>query len=191
MQTVTLDTTIVEKNKSTKKLLLWIAIGSMIMLFAGLTSGYIVRKMEGDWLEFKLPLAFYLSTSIIVLSSITMNMALVNARKNKFAQLNLYLLITLLLGIGFIISQFAGYSSLVKNNVYLVGNPSGSFLYLLSGLHIVHLAGGLIALLVVNIKARMKKYNSEKTLGIELCATYWHFLDVLWIYLFLFLLFIH
>lgn len=180
------------RNSSSKKLLLWVAIGSMVMLFAGLTSAYIVRKMEGNWKEFNLPLAFYFSTAIIIGSSVTINMALSYARKNKLAQLKQYLFLTFLLGVGFVVSQFAGYSSLVKQGVYLSGySPSASFLYVLTGLHIAHLIGGIIALLVVNIRAVMNKYNAQNTLGIDLAATYWHFLDLLWVYLFLFLFFIH
>ena len=191
METLSLQDSIDEKKSSSQKLLLWVGMGSMVMLFAGLTSAYIVRRMEGNWQAFELPPAFYISTAIIILSSVTLNMALSYARNNNLTRLNQFLLLTLLLGFAFIVSQFMGYSKLVEQGTYLVGNPSGSFLFVLTGLHIAHLVGGIIALIVVNIKTRMKKYNSQNTLGIELSASYWHFLDILWIYLFLFLLFIH
>ncbi len=180
-----------ERNSASKKLLLWVGIGSMVMLFAGLTSAYIVRKMEGEWKPFNLPLAFYFSTAIIILSSVTINMALSYARKDKLVQSKQFLFLTFLLGCGFVFSQVMGWGALVGQGIYLVGNPSGSFLFVLTGLHIVHLVGGIIALIVVNIRAVMNKYNSQNTLGIELSASYWHFLDLLWIYLFLFLFFIH
>lgn len=179
-----------EKNASSKKLLLWVGMGSMVMFFAGLTSAYIVRKMEGNWREFELPLVFYFSTAIIILSSVSMNMVLLNARKNKLALVKQYSIITLLLGLGFIACQTIGWKMLVNQGVYLSGSPSESFFYILTGLHIAHLFGGIIALIVVNAKAAMEKYNSQNTLGIELCASYWHFLDLLWVYLFLFLYFI-
>jgi cytochrome c oxidase subunit 3 len=154
------------------KILLWIAIASIVMLFAGLTSGFIVRKEEGNWLNYEFPAAFYVSTVLMLLSSITMHLAVLSAKKNKLANLKRYIIATLALGITFVFSQFIGWSNLVSQGVYFVGNPAGSFMYVLTGLHMAHL---------------LEKYSSTNYLGVSLCAIYWHFLDGLWIYLFVFL----
>lgn len=177
----------------TSKPLLYIAIASIVMLFAGFTSAYIVRQAEGNWLEFELPNVFYVSTAIIILSSVTMWYANVAASKNNFKLVTYSVAATLILGIAFAYSQFAAWDALVESGIFFTGqsaNASGSFLYILSGMHLAHLGGGLIALLVVLVNSIKNKYSSENKLGLELCSTYWHFLDVLWIYLLLFLLFI-
>ena len=163
---------------------------SMTMLFAGLTSAIIVRHAEGNWLHYELPRIFYLSTAILVLSSFTMLWAMISAKKDNFQNIKTALILTLLLGLGFVFCQFKAWGSLVEQGVFLVGNPSGSFLYVLTGLHLAHLFGGLIVLSVVLYKAFKEQYNSQNKSGLELCSIYWHFLDVLWVYLFLFLIFI-
>jgi len=170
------------------KVATWIGIISIIMLFAALSSAYIVRKADGNWLDFNLPNAFWITTGIICLSSFSMHWAVVSAKKNQFSNLNAALWITTLLGIAFVAGQFLGWVELVEAGVYFTDNPSSSFLYVFTGIHGLHLLGGIITLIVVAIKAALLKYNSSNFLGIQLCATYWHFLGVLWIYLFFFLL---
>lgn len=186
-----------EEKKITKEKvsrpLLWISMVSMVMIFASLTSAYVVRKEKGEWLQIDLPQVFYISTAIIILSSATMNWVLFSARKNDKRGMRIGSLLTLLLGIAFVVCQFQGWKELVEQKVFFAGpssNAAGSFLYALTGLHMAHLAGGIIAVFVVWIKTLLNKYNSENLLGIRLCAIFWHFLDVLWIYLFLFLLFV-
>ncbi len=179
-------------KEKVSKPLLWIAMVSMVMLFGAFTSAYWVRRGAGNWLDFELPQMFYISTAVIIISSVTMNWTLSAARKNDFKSIKMGSLLTLLLGIAFVLCQFQAWSVLVDQKVFFAGNQSnaaGSFLYVLTGLHLAHLAFGLVALLVVWIKSILHKYNSENLLGIKLCAIFWHFLDVLWIYLFLFLLF--
>lgn len=178
------------RNISTQKVLLWIAIGSIVMLFAGLTSAYIVREAEGNWKHFEVPFYFYVSTGIILLSSICINMALIKTKKDQNLQATLFLGLTLLLGIGFVVSQYLGWAHLVSEGVYFVDpkTPSGSFMYVLTGLHLVHVLGGLIALVVTLTRSGNHRYSSSNSLGVELCATYWHFLGGLWVYLFFFLL---
>lgn len=171
----------------TLKIVLWVALASIVMLFAGLTSAYMVREAEGNWVQFVLPKAFYISSILILGSSFTMQMAVSAIKKNNFQAVKRYLIVTLALGLGFVFSQFLGWSSLVDQKVYLVGNPSGSFVYALTGLHLAHLIGGILALMLTSGKAIMEKYNANNYLGISLCAIYWHFLDGLWIYLFVFL----
>ena len=122
-----------------------------------------------------------------------MNWAWAAAKKNNFKNLKIASLITLLLGFGFIISQYIGYTELYAQKIVFAGkysNASGSYFYLITFMHVLHLLGGLIALFVVFFKSLKNKYNSQNLLGVKLCAIYWHFLDVLWIYLFLFLLFV-
>lgn len=173
--------------------LLWLSIVAMIMIFASLTSAYVVSWGKGGWLQFELPQLFYVSTAIILISSITMNWTLASAQKNNLKNVKIASLITLLLGIAFIICQFKAWGELVDQKVFFAGKSSsgsGSYLYALTGLHLAHLIFGIMALLVVWVKSLGQKYNSENLLGIRLCAIFWHFLDALWIYLFIFLLFV-
>lgn len=175
------------------KPMLWLGMISMIMIFGSLTSAYVVRMGKGDWLHFEMPQSFYISTAVIIISSVTMNWALASAKKNDLKNLKIASLITLGLGLLFVVFQFQSWGVLVDQKVFFAGkdsNAAGSFMYALTGLHMAHLAGGLIALMVVSFKAFRSRYNSENLLGIKLCAIFWHFLDALWIYLFLFLLFV-
>lgn len=175
------------------KPMLWLGMISMIMIFGSLTSAYVVRMGKGDWLHFEMPQSFYLSTAVIIISSVTMNWALASAKKNDLKNLKIASLVTLGLGLLFVVFQFQSWGVLVDQKVFFAGkdsNAAGSFMYALTGLHMAHLAGGLIALIVVSFKAFRSRYNSENLLGVKLCAIFWHFLDALWIYLFLFLLFV-
>jgi cytochrome c oxidase subunit 3 len=157
------------------------------MLFAAFTSAYIVRQAEGNWVHFELPEMFYVSTGILLLSSVFMQWAVVAVKKNNLHAVKLGLLITLGLGLAFVFFQFLAWSALVEQKIFITGNPSGSFLYVISGVHVLHVAGGLMALVTVTAKSILEKYSSNNFSGVSLCATYWHFLDVLWIYLFVFL----
>jgi cytochrome c oxidase subunit III len=180
-----------ELKEKSRKFLLWVGLVSIGMMFAGLTSGYIVRRQTGTWLKFDLPFTFWISTAIILISSITMNWAVQLIRKNEITRLANAVLITFLLGIGFGVCQFISWYILISKNIYFTGtasSASGSYLYVLCALHLCHILGGLIALGVIYVKSLMKKYASDNYLGIKLCATYWHFLDGLWIYLFIFML---
>ncbi len=179
-----------EKPKiATEKVLLAIGIGSIVMLFAGLTSGYIVRQAEGNWRFFELPSVFYVSSIIILLSSFTLQMAIRAVKKDDLSQVKTFLLFTLGLGLAFVFSQFLGWNELVKNDVYFADKltPSGSFFYVITGLHLAHLAFGLLGLIITGSKSIRERYSSKNYLGISLCAIYWHFLGGLWIYLFVFL----
>ena len=173
----------VENNA--KKQLLWIGMGSILMFFGGLTSAYIVRKPEGNWLEFVLPEYFTFSTVIIVLSSAVLFFVKGQLRKNNSAfQL---VLSVLLLGLLFTFLQFKGWQQLIAQGVYLTGegsNASGSFLYVLTLAHLVHLFGGLIALLYVTIQSKKKVFTIENSLAIDLTSLYWHFLALLWLFVF-------
>lgn len=164
---------------------------SIFMIFAALTSAYIVRQADGDWLTFDLPVPFYTSTVFIVLSSIAMWWATKSVKVNNQKGVSIGVGISLLLGIGFVISQIFTYVFMIETGLYFTGtNVSSSFLYVITGLHLAHIISGIIALIVSFINARAGKYTAESHLGLSLSAMYWHFLDVLWIYLLLFLLFI-
>jgi len=170
--------------------MLWIGMVSMFMMFAGLTSAYIVSKSRPDWLlDFELPSAFWFSTIVIVLSSFSFAFSVRAIKSNNHKKATLFLLLTLVLGISFVVFQFVGFEQVINNGFYFTGANSSvttSFLYIVVIMHLLHLTAGLISLLFVIYNHFKQKYNSESSLGIELSATFWHFLDFVWIYLFLF-----
>lgn len=174
-----------------KKFALWLFLVSVVMIFAGLTSAFIVRQSEGNWLEYDLPQIFWVNSAIIILSSLSMHWAYRAAKKDHLDQLKLALGITTALGIAFLVGQWYSWVALVEMDVYFVGNPAGSFLYVLTGLHAIHLISGVIFLIIVLISSFKYKIHSKRLTTLDMCATYWHFLGGLWLYLFMFLLFNH
>jgi cytochrome c oxidase subunit 3 len=175
------------------KLLLWFAMMSMTMMFAGVTSAFVVSKSREDWMkDFQLPTAFYFSSLAIILCSVSFHLAKKAIQKDNRKATNNFLLLTLILGISFVVLQFKGFGQIVDAGYYFTGpesNIATTFLYVIAVLHLAHLAGGLISLLIIIYNHFKQKYNSGQLLGIELGAMYWHFLDFLWICLFLFLYF--
>ena len=180
------------KTIKAKKMMLLFSMLSIAMTFAGLTSAYIVSKSRPDWLkDFELPFAFVVSTVVIILSSISIYIAKKGVKNNEVSKTTLWLLITFVLGIIFVISQFSGFNELIGLGYFFTGAQSTittSFLYVLTVLHLAHLFAGLIVLIVVTINNYKNKYKTEK-LGFELAVTFWHFLGILWLYLFVFLYF--
>ena len=173
-----------------KKFALWLFIVSIVMLFAALTSAYIVKQADGNWLSISLPKSFILSTAIIIASSVTMHLAYLAAKKDELKRLNLMLGVTILLGFAFLASQYYSWGELVKENVYFVSNyVSGSFIYIFTGLHGLHIISGIVFLLITLANSIKLKIHSKKLTLIEMCMTYWHFLGGLWLYLYLFLIF--
>ncbi len=175
------------------KLLLWIAIASICMMFAGWTSAFMVRKAQGNWLFFTLPTAFWVSTFVILASSVTMHLSVKEFKKRNMGSYKTLISVTAVLGVVFMLLQFWGFYDMHLSGVTLASNGegvSGSFIYVISGIHLLHMLGGVIALVivffVVNFRRRTKVYSSN---GLEILGTYWHFVDVLWIYLFLFFLY--
>ena len=166
---------------------------SMTMMFAGLTSAFVVSKSRADWLKnFELPTAFYYSTAVIIACSVTFYLAKKAIQKDNRSAVTALLLGTLALGVLFVVLQFVGFGQIVESGYYFTGEGSSittTFLYVVTVTHLLHLAGGLISLLIIIYNHFKQKYNSTQTLGIELGAMYWHFLDLLWVYLFLFLYF--
>lgn len=172
------------------KFTLWLIIVSIIMMFGAFTSAFLVRRAEGNWLEFDLPSILLINTAIIALSSVTMQMANNAAAADNIARLRLMLYLTFTLGVVFLIGQWNGWAELVNNNVFFGGetsNPAGSFMYVLTGVHAFHIVTGLIYLVFVIVAAMRYKVHSKKMLRIQLCTIYWHFLGGLWLYLYLFL----
>jgi cytochrome c oxidase subunit 3 len=161
------------------------------MFFAGLTSGYIVRRDTGNWLKFNLPYTFWISSALILASSFTMNLAFQSVKKGNIRSLLSGLPLTIILGLLFGVCQYASWHYLIMEQIFPMGSmssASGSYLFVISGLHLAHILGGLVALAIIYFKARRGKYSSSNYFGIKLGAIYWHFLDALWIYLFVFLL---
>lgn len=168
------------------KFAMWLAIAGMIMLFASLTSAYIIRKSAGNWQEFYLPTIFWFNTIVVLLSSVTMILSVRSHKQSNNNTYKIWISLTAVLGIIFLIGQYIGWLQLNEGGILLSGNPSGSFVYVISGLHAVHMAGGVVALLIAAIAAFVKPFNPSKITGLEVISIYWHFVDVLWIYLFIF-----
>lgn len=173
-----------------KKFALWLFIVSIVMLFAALTSAYIVKQADGNWLSFKLPGIFAINTIVIALSSVTMHLAYMAAKKDLLERIKWMLVTTIILGMIFLVGQYVSWSELVKSNVYFVSNyASGSFIYVFTGLHGLHLVSGIIFLLITLVSSLKLRIHAKNLVQIEMCMTYWHFLGGLWLYLYLFLLF--
>ncbi|GAB3524922.1 cytochrome c oxidase subunit 3 [Emticicia fontis] len=171
------------------KFMTWLFIITIIMLFASQTSAYLVRRAEGNWVEFDIPQIFWFSTVVLLISSVSMHFSLQAAKKNNQAMLKTAVAITFAFGLAFLAMQYLGWQNLQQQGVFLKGNPSGSFFYVFTGLHMAHLLIGLGILIGTFIMAFRMKIDSKNTLLVEVCATAWHFLDLLWVYLFVFLLY--
>jgi len=228
-----------ETRQKAAKPLLWLGIISITMLFAGLTSGYVVVQGDNFWVSAPLPQLFWVSSGVILLSSASFIFALQSIRRNNQQSFKFGLLLTLVLGIGFSVTQYYSWKQMIHSGNFLAGkiadlkgefgkdyvikaqgetllyakgsyygpndvelkkplnekinqafNVSSGFKYILSGLHLAHLFGGLIYLIIVVFRAFGQRYRPDYLLDVELCGIYWHFLDILWIYLFGFLYFI-
>lgn len=181
------------KKARAKKMMLWFGMISVAMMFAGLTSAYVVSKSRPDWVsQIDIPVQFLYSTIVIVLSSFTFIAAKKAIQKDNRRNATTFLLATFVLGISFVILQFQGFAKFIEAGFYFTGSESTittSFLYAIIFSHLVHLFGGLIVLLVVIYNHFKEKYKPGQTLGLELGAMFWHFLDFLWVYLIVFFYF--
>lgn len=184
-----MDTVATPKNKiHPHKFTLWVAIASMIMMFAGLTSAYIVKGSLPGWTPIILPKLFYFSTFVILISSVTIQLSVKyfkDRQRNKYQN---FLIISFLLGTLFLVLQWISFTQLYEQGIKMEGAGPGQFLYIIFGLHGLHIVGGMIALVVMLLKAFSAKVKTYSPVSIEILATYWHFVDFLWLYLFVFFL---
>ena len=168
------------------KFTLWVALGSIVMMFAGLTSAYIVKRDQPGWTSFPIPRAFWYSTAVILVSSVTVQMALKAFKEREMVKYRNLITLTAFLGVAFVLLQYEGFKSIWNSGVTLKGAGGGQFLYIIAGLHAAHVLGGIIALIIMFIKAFASKVRRYNSIPVELMSTYWHFVDLLWIYLFIF-----
>lgn len=187
-----MSTVAIEQRKKIHphKFTLWVGIGSLLMMFAGLTSAYIVKRNQANWQTFDLPQFFWYSTVAILLSSATIFLAEKAFKRREMKKYRSLVIVTLVLGVLFITFQVLGFQQLWAKQITLTANVSYSFMYVIVSLHAAHVVGGLIALLVLFAKAFSTKTRTYDSIPVELVSTYWHFVDVLWIYLLIFLLMI-
>lgn len=172
------------------KFIMWVAIGSIIMMFTGLTSAYVVKRSMDGWQSIKLPVEFWYSTAAIILSSLIMITAFRFFKEREVSRYRLLISLTILLGISFLVLQYLGFQQLWNSGITMQGSGAGQFLYVIAGLHILHVLGGLIALLVMFIITLFANTNIHSPVAVEVAGIYWHFVCLLWIYLILFFVFI-
>jgi cytochrome c oxidase subunit III len=172
------------------KFTLWVGIGSLVMMFAGLTSAYIVKRNQANWQTFDLPQLFWYSTVAIILSSITIYLAEKRFKQREMQKYRTLLGVTVILGVLFIVLQGLGFQQLWAKGITLQASVSYSFLYVIVGLHAAHVLGGILALALLFVKTFSTKKRNYNSVPVELVSTYWHFVDILWIYLLVFLMMI-
>lgn len=168
------------------KFTLWVGLASIIMMFAGLTSAYIVKRDQAGWTGFTIPRAFWYSTAVILVSSLTVQMALRSFKEREMPRYRNLITLTAVLGILFVVLQWMGFRQIWNSGVTFHGSGAGQFLYVIAGLHAVHVMAGVIALIVMFIKAFSTRIRSYNPVPVEVMSTYWHFVDLLWLYLFIF-----
>lgn len=187
-----MNTGVMEQRKKIHphKFTLWVGVASIIMMFAGLTSAYIVKRNQANWTTFDLPPIFWWSTIVIIISSIVLHLSNIAFKQREMVKYRSLVVVTLVLGILFVLMQIIGFSQLWVKGITLTKNVSFSFLYVIVGLHALHVIGGIIALIVLFLKAFNSKVRNYNIVPLEVISTYWHFVDALWIYLLIFLLMI-
>lgn len=189
MQTVTQRYEHTSSRIHPLKFALWIGMASITMMFGAFTSAYVVRQSAGNWLEFELPQIFFLSTAVLLISSLLLHTSYRAFLAGQVTRYKQFLVMSFVLGITFLILQYMGWMDLFSIGIDLKGNPSGSFLYILTGIHALHIIGGLAALTVGILFAFTRKYKltERRKINFELTLQYWHFVDLLWVYLLIFL----
>jgi cytochrome c oxidase subunit III len=170
------------------KFTLWVAIGSIVMMFAGLTSAYIVKRDQPNWVSFQLPQLFWYSTAVMLISSLTIQWALKSFKDREMGRYRSLVVVTLVLGAVFVVTQWVAFNQIWDSGTTLKGSGAAQFLYIIFGLHALHVLGGVVVLGFMFIRAFNRKYRSYSPVPVEIAATYWHFVDLLWVYLFVFFL---
>lgn len=190
MNNIVVSETLGRNKIHPKKFALWVACAGIMMMFAALTSAYIVRRAGGNWLEFQLPAIFYYNTFTILASSLSLHLSYRAFKQGNQQMYRGMLLLTLVLGVLFVGLQYQGWTELEALGVPLRLNPSGDFIYVISAIHAAHVLGGIAALLVAVLHAFSLpfKVTPARKLRFQLTFTYWHFVDFLWLYLLLFLM---
>ena len=187
-----MNTIIVSSNRNKihpYKFTLWAAIASMLMMFAGLTSAFIVKSNLTGWRTISIPKIFWVSTVLILISSVIIHFAAKFFRERNMAKYRTLLIATLMLGVAFVICQILGFQELWNHNIRFKGSSgAGQFFYAIVGLHAVHVIGGMVALIVMIVKSYIGKTKIYNPVIPEVMAGYWHFVDILWIYLMIFFL---
>ena len=177
-----------------KKFIVYLVAVATVMLFAGLSSAYLVSKMSGEWLEFDLPTGFIYSSVVVILSSLTLHLGYLSLKKNELGLVKIYLTTTLLLAIVFLLLQFYSFTQIYADNIVLSGrqsNPSGSYLYIITTLHALHLVAGICFVIYLLLSLVSGKLSSENSTRYEGCQVFWHFLGGLWLYLYVFFIINH
>jgi cytochrome c oxidase subunit III len=170
------------------KFTLWVGIASIVMMFAAFTSALIVRRAAGNWYEFRLPNLFFVNTLVLILSSVTLHWSYTAFRKGNERIYKMMLIVTYVLGLCFVVLQYMGWQQMTAGGATFTVNPSASFVYLISGVHAAHVLGGIGALTAALIYAYALPFKptARRQLRFELVVQYWHFVDVLWVYLIIF-----
>lgn len=190
----------VTKRREPFRFMVWMGIASSVMVFTMLLVAYVIRRTGSGWADIKLPTVFFVSTIVIMLSSFTLNNATLAFRHERFGSYRTNIGTTFVLGILFILLQSWGWRQMALAGIGLKGNPAGGFVYIISGIHLLHILVGLIFLGIILGEALLRRpyidsfvysVNPPNRLKIKLITLYWHFVDILWIGLFLFLLIHH
>jgi len=173
------------------KFTMWVALASIIMMFAGLTSAYVVKSSAPNWEEVDTPKLFYVSTVVLLISSLTMQLALRAFKQRTMNQYRILISATAVLGIAFVVLQYFGFQWMWAHGVHFKGaSGQGQFLFVIAGLHALHVLGGIVALIVMTLRAYLSNRRNYNTIPVEVAATYWHFVDALWLYLLVFFILI-
>lgn len=176
-----------QKNKiHPHKYSMWIAMASITMMFMGFTSAYVVKRSQANWQRFELPAIFWVSTAAILLSSLTIHLSLRQFRERNMIRYKQLITLTAALGIVFAVCQIIGFSDMTSHGLTLDSTVSASFIYVIVGMHILHVIGGVVALIILFARAFRTRIRTYSAVPIEVVATYWHFVDALWIYLLIF-----
>ncbi|MGN7719859.1 cytochrome c oxidase subunit 3 [Chitinophaga sp. 22620] len=176
-----------QKNKiHPHKYSMWIAMASITMMFIGFTSAYVVKRAQANWLSFELPQVFYVSTVLILLSSLTIYLAQRQFKARNMSAYKQLISVTALLGIAFAVCQVIGFADMKNHGLPLNSTVSASFIYVIVGTHVLHVLGGVVVLMVLFVRAFRTRIRTYSAVPIEVASTYWHFVDGLWLYLLIF-----